>query len=684
MNAINKIFLSAALAATLAGGVNAAATSVPTPPQPKPNLGALNNGSDCFLNSTVQALFHSKPLRDYLEWADDHNVYRQPSPPTLLINHIAVMAQNTESINPKMLRQLLCADGNQIQAMRTGHQDAQEFVSYLIDQLSENFVDLDNAKEVIAIQFCTDLLALAPGRDSKQFIDTIITRFFNQLPLANEYTQEAIVERLCSVLSAIKTELLENECVQAINSDNVDAFPELCSRLAARAIAIGDDRSRYVQCCRILENQVMTPARLMVLIRGLRVLKNINQPTTIGNLIKMVKDTVLSFFKFTRNNDVQGWDAKKIIVGRMIYDAVESNEDAIGRLWALMPEVDDYFYFIYDKLGGVSSQHVETIISSLQIGALKNAVRNVNWQPLVHHLNSLVEKKRRVQDIFAIKMTDGACESALSVALPEGTTSKVRLQDLLQGYFNERPLGAVRATQLPEVLMIQLKRFEAPGVRNNARVTFPVHGLDLSHYVADPDLAQGAYYNLVAVVNQTGSLRFGHYVAAARSYENNKWYYYNDEKVRDLALGHVKNLASADLILNFRSGQSHNYITAPYLLFYVKSSRPVIMPGMNYNDLTSFFASAELASLRTIPQALYNVGALDQEPAAMPAAEVPQVPQVPQVQQALRSKRGRSDGLEQVAEKKQRSYSGPVPVVEWPSDDEDKPHAFTSESDKLD
>ncbi|MBY0353520.1 hypothetical protein K2W90_04085 [Candidatus Babeliales bacterium] len=693
MNAINKIFLGVALAVTLAGAVNAAATAVPMP-QPKPNHGALNNGSDCFLNSTVQALFHSKPLRDYLEWADDHNVYRQPSPPTLLINHIAAMAQSPESINPKVLRQRLCADGSSIQAMCTGHQDAQEFVSYLIDQLSENFVDLENAKEDITTQFRQWLLGLAPGSDSTQFIDTIITRFFNRLPLGNEYTQESIVARFCGVLSAIKTELLENECVQAINSGDAVAFQDLCLRLADSAMAAGDNRSRYVLCRNILESNVMTPEKFIGLIKTLRTFKNITRPTIIENLIKKVKDAVFSFFKFNREG-AQGWEARKIIVGKLIYNALDSNEDAIPALWALMPDVDDYFYFIYDKLSGISAQHVETIISSSQIEQLETYVRACNWQPLVHHVNSLVEKKRRVQDIFAVKMTDGASESALSVALPEKTTTKVRLQDLLTGYFNERPLGAVRATQLPEVLMIQLKRFEAPGLRNNARVTFPVNGLDLSDYVADPSLAHGAYYNLVAVVNQTGSLQFGHYVAAARSYENYKWYYYNDEQVCDLALPHVQHLASADLTLKFRSGRSHNYTTAPYLLFYVKSSRPFIAPGMKLDRVASFLA--EFTSLRTIPRALYNVGALDQEPAAMPTV------QAPHKQQELRIKRDRNNGLEQDAEKKQRGssdlvpevsqrYSGPAPIVEWPSDDEqeapandeDTSHEFTSESDNLD
>ena len=71
---------------------------------------------------------------------------------------------------------------------------------------------------------------------------------------------------------------------------------------------------------------------------------------------------------------------------------------------------------------------------------------------------------------------------------------------------------------LPPVLVLQLKRFTSSGWRRSkvdARIAFPVTGLDLAPYCMSPQPkgASGALYNLVAVSCHSGDLAYGHYYA---------------------------------------------------------------------------------------------------------------------------------------------------------------------------
>ncbi len=66
----------------------------------------------------------------------------------------------------------------------------------------------------------------------------------------------------------------------------------------------------------------------------------------------------------------------------------------------------------------------------------------------------------------------------------------------------------------PRVLIIQLKRFEYDGSKNDARVDFPITGLDLAPYISAPQQQTNntsSLYDLYAVVNHFGSTGAGHY-----------------------------------------------------------------------------------------------------------------------------------------------------------------------------
>ena len=90
----------------------------------------------------------------------------------------------------------------------------------------------------------------------------------------------------------------------------------------------------------------------------------------------------------------------------------------------------------------------------------------------------------------------------------------------------------------PEVLVLHLKRFEykqntyfVHRQKVDDLVHFPLHDLDMSPYVLDPESAKKAHYDLYAVSEHSGGLGGGHYTATALDDKTGVWYHYNDSVV---------------------------------------------------------------------------------------------------------------------------------------------------------
>lgn len=82
-----------------------------------------------------------------------------------------------------------------------------------------------------------------------------------------------------------------------------------------------------------------------------------------------------------------------------------------------------------------------------------------------------------------------------------------------------------------QVLIIQLKRFTERG-KITTKIHYPVNNLNMKDYVTENkgDLI----YDLKGVVLHRGSLNTGHYTSFCRNANNNKWYLFDDELVREV------------------------------------------------------------------------------------------------------------------------------------------------------
>ena len=107
----------------------------------------------------------------------------------------------------------------------------------------------------------------------------------------------------------------------------------------------------------------------------------------------------------------------------------------------------------------------------------------------------------------------------------------------------------------PSILVIDLKRFDYRGRKNQILVSFPLDNLDLSSYVVG--YKKSSYvYDLYGVCNHSGGVLGGHYTAYVKN-ANGKWYHYNDTSV-----------AEVNMIESIVSPKA-------YCLFYRKSTPPL-------------------------------------------------------------------------------------------------------------
>ena len=85
---------------------------------------------------------------------------------------------------------------------------------------------------------------------------------------------------------------------------------------------------------------------------------------------------------------------------------------------------------------------------------------------------------------------------------------------------------------LPNILIIELKRFNNYNKKINTLVNSPIHNLDLSRYIIGYNKSQYVY-DLIGVINHIGECYGGHYNSIIKN-TNNNWYLYDDADVNSI------------------------------------------------------------------------------------------------------------------------------------------------------
>ncbi|VDM19866.1 unnamed protein product [Wuchereria bancrofti] len=113
----------------------------------------------------------------------------------------------------------------------------------------------------------------------------------------------------------------------------------------------------------------------------------------------------------------------------------------------------------------------------------------------------------------------------------------------------------------PEILCIHLKRFRhelSYSVKVRSKVTFPVHDLDLTPFVANFEKnKEPVLYDLVAFITHYGAnAESGHYVAYCKNEVDDNWYEFDDTVVTRLEIGDILSKEAYVLFYQRQSSQS--------------------------------------------------------------------------------------------------------------------------------
>ena len=91
---------------------------------------------------------------------------------------------------------------------------------------------------------------------------------------------------------------------------------------------------------------------------------------------------------------------------------------------------------------------------------------------------------------------------------------------------------SLRFWSFPNILVIELKRYDVQNKKNQSLITFPLVNLDLSPYTVGYSTL--AYrYDLYGICNHSGGAMGGHYTSYVKT-SSGKWYLFNDTNVAEV------------------------------------------------------------------------------------------------------------------------------------------------------
>ena len=110
-------------------------------------------------------------------------------------------------------------------------------------------------------------------------------------------------------------------------------------------------------------------------------------------------------------------------------------------------------------------------------------------------------------------------------------------------WFNEKTnmkqdvVKTIKFWSLPNILIVDFKRFTNSNQKLNNCVHTPLIGLDLSKYVIGYN-RETYIYELFGICNHNGESQGGHYSAYIKN-SNQKWYHFNDTNVNEISESHL-------------------------------------------------------------------------------------------------------------------------------------------------
>jgi len=209
-----------------------------------------------------------------------------------------------------------------------------------------------------------------------------------------------------------------------------------------------------------------------------------------------------------KNNQISN-EQKQIVVNEFI-EFKKANQDSFVMIMAM----NYWKMFVCDS---------HSIITDLFYGMFYSTVECLKCRNITHKFDAF--------NILALEMKN--TDTTLEDSLAEFTKEEKLVGD--EQYFCEYCNSKVDASkkicifEVPNILIVQFKRFNNNNTKNHSKVTFPIDRLDISKYTTNVHKVKNTVYNLNAVSRHVGSCGGGHYTAYVK--HNNKWYDFDDQDI---------------------------------------------------------------------------------------------------------------------------------------------------------
>ena len=160
---------------------------------------------------------------------------------------------------------------------------------------------------------------------------------------------------------------------------------------------------------------------------------------------------------------------------------------------------------------------------TVSIIKVNNIVKSENYGPLCFFSLpipiNLINKTINIYDCF-----DLFCKTEL---LREDNQWKC---DKTNKYYDAEQITKI--WKYPQIMIINLKRFDFNQNKINVNIDFPIKNLNLSNFCIGYNNNK-SIYDLYAICNHRGNLNNGHYYAYCK-HKNNKWYNFNDSDIKEI------------------------------------------------------------------------------------------------------------------------------------------------------
>ncbi len=256
------------------------------------------------------------------------------------------------------------------------------------------------------------------------------------------------------------------------------------------------------------ENRTVNPSKFLQIIQKLARIKGMNSFTGYE------QNDVSEFFMFIIDS-FHTAISREVVVG--ITGDAKTNEDRIAVIcYNMMKEMysKNYSEFIKMFFGTMVSQLI-----SVETGE-ELSVKGEQYCTLSLPLpeNSDRRNSYTLEECFKL-FVDGEILSGDNAYYNEKSGKK------------EEVLKKISLWSFPNILVLDLKRFNSRNVKNQALVTFPLDNLNLSEYVIGYD-KESYVYDLYGICNHSGGVLGGHYTSFVKN-ANGKWYLFNDTSVSE-------------------------------------------------------------------------------------------------------------------------------------------------------